>query len=139
MIRFVKAKCAEEEDWEKANAAIQAQGWAYPPGALNHSLPNAAIILMGLLKGDCDFTKTVGITVMAGLDTDCTGATVGSIMGSAVGTAGIPSHWTDPLHDTIRSELKGICELRISEVAERMFEVAVRNVKRASPDGNQAR
>ena len=123
MVRFVKGACAGERDWEKVTAAIYAR---YPEEAarFNHSLPNAAIVLMGLLKGGGDFTRTVGITVMAGDDTDCNGATAGSIMGCALGTGGIPPHWTEPFNDTIQTDLRGMRELRISEVARRMFEVA---------------
>jgi len=90
----------------------------------NHSLPNAAIVVMALLKGDGDFSKTIGLAVMAGLDTDCNGATAGSIMGCALGTQGIPAHWTNPFNDRIRTHLKGLSEVRISEMAERMYRVA---------------
>jgi len=129
MVRFVKDACARESDWEKINAALMAQPWHYVR-EFNHALPNAAIVLTGLLKGGGDFTKTLGITVMAGLDTDCTGATAGSIMGCALGTAGIAGHWTEPLADTIHCELKGMCELKISAVAERTFRVARTNARR---------
>lgn len=128
MIQFVKAQCAAEKNWERVNAAIYAK---YPEEAkqFNHSLPNAAIVLMGILLGGGDFTRTLGVTVMAGMDTDCTGATAGSIMGCALGTKGIPSHWTEPLHDTIRTHLAGMPELRISEVARRMCEAAKPNAR----------
>ena len=128
MIRFIQARCAAEGDWQKVNAAILEK---YPHEAkrFNHCLPNAAIVLLGLLKGEGDFTRTLGTTVMAGLDTDCTGATVGSIMGCALGTAGIPAHWTDPLNDTIKTQLPGMHELKISEVARRMYEAAKGNAR----------
>ena len=125
MLQFVKAECATQHSWEGVNEAIYAR---YPAEArvMNHSLPNAAIVVMALLEGDGDFGKTVGISVMAGLDTDCNGATAGSIMGCALGTQGIPARWTDPFNDRIRTELKGLSELRISEMAERMYRVARR-------------
>ncbi|MBN1671164.1 MAG: ADP-ribosylglycohydrolase family protein [Kiritimatiellae bacterium] len=134
MIRFVKEQCAAEEDWAKVNAAIQTQPWHYAK-KFNHAIPNGAIVLLGLLKGGGAFTKTLGITVMAGLDTDCTGATAGSIMGCALGTKGIPGYWLEPLNDTIRCELKGICTLKISDVAERMFRIAREHVRRAGRSG----
>lgn len=129
MLRFVKDICRAEPDWEEANAAIYAM---YPTEAeaFNHSIPNAAIVIMSLLKGEGDFTRTLGISVMAGMDTDCNGATAGSIMGCALGTRGIPEHWTKPLNDTMRTTLAGMPELRISEVAKRMYEVARHNARR---------
>ena len=132
MVRFVRHQCAAMADWQQVNAAIYAK---YPAECrrFNHSLPNAALVLLGLLKGGGDFTRTLGITVAAAMDTDCTGATVGSILGCALGTAGIPTHWTQPLHDTIRTDLPGMRELRITTVAQRMFclaEAAARSAPR---------
>ncbi|MBA4387961.1 MAG: hypothetical protein C0404_08260 [Verrucomicrobia bacterium] len=131
MVRFVRQQCAGEPDWEKVNAAIYAR---YPAECkqFNHSLPNAAIVLLGLLKGGGDFTRTLGITVSAAMDTDCTGATAGSIMGCALGTRAIPEHWTQPFNNTIHTDLAEMRELRISEVAERTFEVARKNVRYAN-------
>ena len=129
MVRFVTAECAGQDDWETVNAAVYAR---YPEFArrFNHSIPNAAIVLLALLKGEGDFTRTVGIAVMAGLDTDCNGATAGSIMGCALGAGGIPSHWTAPLNDTIRSQVKDMPEVRITEMARRLCEAARANVRR---------
>jgi hypothetical protein len=123
MVRFVRQQCAGEGDWQRLNAAIYAR---YPAECrrFNHALPNAALVLLGLLKGGGDFTRTLGLTVSAAMDTDCTGATVGSIMGAALGTAGIPAHWTQPFHDTIHTDLPDMRELRLSEVARRMLRLA---------------
>jgi len=129
MIRRVTAWCAEAQDWQAVNAKIYA---AYETEApkFNHSLPNAAIVLLGLHAGRGDFSRTLGVTVMAGLDTDCTGATAGSIMGCALGTSGIPARWVEPFHDTIRSEVKGLPVVKISEIAARMAAVAKRHARR---------
>jgi ADP-ribosylglycohydrolase len=131
MIALITTACDECADWEAANARIYAQ---YPEECqrFNHAIPNAAIVLLGLLMGEGDFTKTLGITVMAGLDTDCTGATVGSIMGCALGAGGIPAHWTAPLNDSIHTSMLGMTELKISEVAERTFAVANLNTERGA-------
>lgn len=125
MLAFVRAECARQGSWESVNEAIYGRYPREVPVG-NHSLPNAAIVVMALLKGEGDFSKTIGIAVMAGLDTDCNGATAGSIMGCALGTRGIPAHWTDPLNDRIRTHLKGLAEITISELAERTHAVARR-------------
>jgi ADP-ribosylglycohydrolase len=134
MIQFVKAECAASASWEQVNEAIYAH---YDRGLLrpetvrtNHALPNAAIVLMALLKGDGDFGRTLGIAVMAGMDTDCNGATAGSIMGCALGTGGIPADWTEPFHDTIRTQLKDLPQLKISELATRLYQVARTHTRR---------
>lgn len=128
MIRFVKERCAATDDWQEVNRAIL-EKWPTEAEKFNHSIPNAAIVLTGLLMGDGDFTRTLGTTVMCGLDTDCTGATVGSIMGCALGTDGIPTHWTEPFHDTVHSHVRGMTTIKISELAHRMFEVALPNAR----------
>jgi ADP-ribosylglycohydrolase len=138
MLRFIREACAGKDDWEKIREAIHAQDWKYARqdhrrqfrGLQIHALPNAAKVLLAVLRGEGDFTRTVALGVMSGPDTDCNGATAGSIMGCALGTAGIPSHWTDPLNDTMELQLRGMCEMKISEAARRMFEAAVKNVRR---------
>ena len=52
--------------------------WGLP---FNNSLPNTAIAVMGLLCSEGDFGLAIERAVMAGFDTNCTGATVGSVMG----------------------------------------------------------
>jgi ADP-ribosylglycohydrolase len=122
MLNFVKSECAAQESWERVNEAIRSR-YRAETRIVNHSLPNAAIVVTALLKGEGDFSRTIGLAVMPGLDTDCNGATAGSIMGCALGTRGIPTHWTDPFHDRIRTHLKGLPEIRITEMAERMHRV----------------
>jgi ADP-ribosylglycohydrolase len=104
---------------------------------MNHSLINAAIVIMALIKGQGDFTRTVGISVMAGRDTDCNGATAGSIMGCALGRRGIPAHWSEPLHDTVRTELAAMPAPSISDLARRTWEIARRNRNQEPGTGNQ--
>lgn len=129
MLELVRAWCSHDVDWQTVNRRIL-ERWPEESKRFNHSIPNAAIVLTGLLLGKGDFTETLGITVMCGLDTDCTGATAGSIMGCALGTRGIPNHWTAPFNDTMRTGLAGMHELRISEVAKRLFNVARQHARR---------
>lgn len=128
MVEFVQAECAARASGEEVNDAIYARYDRGLPRAdsvrMNHALSNAAIVLLALLEGEGDFGRTVGISVLAGLDTDCNGATAGSIVGCALGTAGIPAAWTEPFHDTIRTELKGLPQVKISDLAGRSYEIA---------------
>jgi ADP-ribosylglycohydrolase len=83
-------------------------------------------VLLGLLYGGNDLTQTISIAVMGGLDTDCNGATAGSILGAAEGASALPSRWTAPLNDTIRSVVVGFDNSRISDLAARTVSVAKR-------------
>ncbi len=125
MLRLVQDWCAHLPDWQAVNCAILDR-WPAESKRFNHAIPNAAIVLTGLLMGGGDFSRTLGVTVMCGLDTDCTGATAGSIFGCTHGTRAIPARWITPFHDTIRTDLKGMPHLTISGVARRMAAVAQR-------------
>jgi ADP-ribosylglycohydrolase len=68
-----------------------------------HTISNAIIVCIGLLYGECDFEKSIGIAVTAGFDTDCNCATVGSIIGFVLGSKALPEKWTNPLNNRLKS------------------------------------
>lgn len=88
-----------------------------------HSISNAQIVAMGLLYGEGDYEQAITRTVMACFDTDCNGATVGSIMGMMLGAEAIPAKWTDVMNDTIHTSLRGYLTASISTIAEEMFQI----------------
>ncbi|MEM2921641.1 MAG: ADP-ribosylglycohydrolase family protein [Candidatus Bathyarchaeia archaeon] len=92
-----------------------------------HTINNAVIVTLALLYGGGDFGKSICLSVSGGLDTDCNGATVGSVVGAMLGIKGIPEKWSSPLNDTVSSALSGLKELKITDLAERMVEVVVQN------------
>lgn len=112
-------------DWEKARDAIEDR--YYARYSFVHTVNNAALITAALLWGDGDFTKTIGLAVQGGWDTDCTGATAGSVFGAMHGTEALPGSWIDPLNDTIRSAIMGYDNSRLSELASRTLRVAASN------------
>ncbi|SDU79155.1 ADP-ribosylglycohydrolase family protein [Jiangella alkaliphila] len=87
-----------------------------------HMLPNAAVLTAGLLYGDGDFDRTIGLTVSAGLDTDSNGATAGSIAG--ILAASIDERWSAPLDDRVSSAVFGYAESSIGTLAELTADVA---------------
>ena len=52
-----------------------------------HTINNAEVVAAALLWGEGDFSRTIGLAVEAGLDTDCAGATAGSVFGALHGTS----------------------------------------------------
>ena len=56
-------------------------------------------------------------------DTDCNGATVGSVFGMMHGTPALPGRWIDPLNDLLDTGIAGYHQVRISEVAREGFEM----------------
>ena len=88
-----------------------------------HTINNAALTAAALVYGGDDFEKAVVASVFCGMDTDCNGATVGSIMGAKLGAAKLPAHWTAPLNDTLYAELPGFHPAAISDCAKRSYDV----------------
>ncbi len=68
-----------------------------------HILPNAAIMLYGMLYGHNDFNETMRLIAEAGRDTDCNLGNVGSIMGMMLGLEGIDEKWITPFNDILIS------------------------------------
>jgi ADP-ribosylglycohydrolase len=89
-----------------------------------HSVNNAALVAASLLWGEGDYSRTVGLTVEGGWDTDSNGATAGSAFGAMHGREGIPSHWLAPIHNRVRSAVKGFDGLTIDELAARTMAIA---------------
>ncbi|MDD6276905.1 MAG: ADP-ribosylglycohydrolase family protein [Clostridia bacterium] len=88
-----------------------AHGWC-------HTISNAMIVAASLLYGNSDYGKSICMAVETGFDTDCNGATVGSVLGMAMGTAGIPEKWTKPINDTLHTSIFGVGTVKISERVE---------------------
>lgn len=84
-----------------------------------HTVNNAALVAAALLYSEGDFEKAVCNVVMGGWDTDSNGATAGSVLGTMLGARRLPGKWIDPLHDRIRSSLKGFDNSAISSLAQR--------------------
>jgi hypothetical protein len=109
--------------WLEARDELQARYGHY---SWVHTIPNAAIVAAGLLWGDGDFSRTVGLVVQAGQDTDSNGATAGSVYGALHGATALPPAWVDPLGDLVRSAIVGFDNARISDLAERTLRLALR-------------
>ena len=84
-----------------------------------HTINNAAVCVMSLLLGRMDSVDTITLSVMAGLDTDCNGATVGSIVGAASGRRGMRNDLAHRLNDTVKPNLIGFAEITMTELAHR--------------------
>ncbi len=61
---------------------------------------NLGFEVIGWLWGE-DFGDALCKAVNCGYDTDCTGATLGALLGIIAGRKGLPSRWVDPLGEEI--------------------------------------
>ena len=88
-----------------------AHGWC-------HTISNAMIVAASLLYGEGDFGKSICMAVETGFDTDCNGATVGSVLGMANGIESISEDWTKPINDTLHTSIFGVGTVKISDRAK---------------------
>ena len=101
---------------------VEAIHQQYPMNTLHNSVhtnPNAMIVATALLYGEGDYARTLGMSIMPGMDTDCNGATVGSVIGMVTGADRIPAHFTDPICDTLCTDIVGNARVSISDMAKR--------------------
>ena len=84
------------------------------------TLNNMAMVTLGILAGELNYTKSITIATMCGIDTDCNSGTVGSIIGAAVGLGGIEKRWYEPLNNTIKSTVASFGECKITDVINRI-------------------
>ena len=84
-----------------------------------HTNNNAAACVGALIIGNGDYVKSVSTAIGAGWDTDCNGATVGSVIGALNGAGCIPEYLKAPLNDTLYSSIPDFHPISISECAKR--------------------
>lgn len=88
-----------------------------------HTINNVLIVMAALFYGQMDPDKSICLAVSGGLDTDCNGATVGSIVGAAKGYANFGGKLAPTLNDTIKPLVFGFQEISMQELAQRSFAV----------------
>ena len=59
---------------------------------------NAAYIVVGLLYGEGDYSKTIDISTRCGQDSDCNPASAAGILGTMIGYSNIPEEWKEALY-----------------------------------------
>lgn len=83
-----------------------------------HTVPNAMIVAMALLYGHGDYGTSICMAVQTGFDTDCNGATVGSVIGMLRGSSAIGEAWRKPVNDQVDTAILGVGRIRLRRAAE---------------------
>lgn len=97
-VRDVLAWHREGVEWTRCRELLLDKHGHYNP---QDSPQNQGIVTLGWLYGDGDFGDSILKAVNCGEDTDCTGATLGAIMGIVHGATAIPAKWRDPVSEGI--------------------------------------
>ncbi len=120
-VNAVLAAYRSGDDWEQAYDQLILRCGVYSP---LHAINNTAWVVLALLYGGGDFTRTLGLAVACGMDTGSNAASVGSVMGLRSAAAHIPPQWTAPLEDTLCTALAQFPTAHISELARRAANIA---------------
>lgn len=111
---------AQEQDWiAVCDRIYEKYGHLWVAGCLN----NMAIVVLALIHGQLNYSKTITTAVMCGVDTDCNSGTAGSIVGTAVGYEGLDHRWITPLNDRVKTVVAAFGEGKISDLVRRTIEV----------------
>jgi ADP-ribosylglycohydrolase len=87
-----------------------------------HTISNALVVIASLLCGEGDYGKSICLSVQTGFDTDCNGATVGSIIGMRNGIAGVGEEWVTPINGKLRTNVCGLDLVNVDELINMTME-----------------
>ena len=87
-----------------------------------HTISNAMIVTAALLLGEGDFGKSVCMAVNMAFDTDCNGATVGSVLGMRGGIDCIGDYWKKPINNKFHTSIFSIDTVDIEKAVEKTLE-----------------
>ncbi|MEN9364166.1 MAG: hypothetical protein RI903_1475 [Bacteroidota bacterium] len=132
-------------DWKRTWAAVQAK-WAddigcpdgvFAPFNIDATV-NSAYVVIGLLYGNGDFTKTMEITTRCGQDADCNPSSAGGILGTMLGYNKIPAYWKLGLKEAEDIDFK-YTSTSLNDVYTIGYQHAIQNIKKngGSVQGNQ--
>ncbi|HPO91329.1 MAG TPA: ADP-ribosylglycohydrolase family protein [Victivallales bacterium] len=115
-LEWIKSSNNFEECMEKLETELQDMH-------VVHTINNALICIIAMFYGKLNIIDTPAIAVMCGLDTDCNGATTGSIVGAIHGRKNFNSALADRLNDTIKPAMVSFNELKMIDLARRCAKV----------------
>jgi ADP-ribosylglycohydrolase len=108
--------CDEAQDFETCMQRIEE---AFPDMSTAHAINNSLVCIVSLLYGAMDVADSTTIAVMCGLDTDCNGATVGSIVGASAGAEDFSRSLSGPLNDRVLARMASFSDITMTELARR--------------------
>ncbi|MDY0019352.1 MAG: ADP-ribosylglycohydrolase family protein, partial [Anaerolineae bacterium] len=92
---------ANPEDWRSAVQVVETLVGSQDEDTWLAVVPNGARVVLALLYGGGDFSRSVRIAASAGGQTGSNAGNVGMVLGVAAGIEGIPLCWREPLNDTL--------------------------------------
>lgn len=124
----------QSDDWQTAWFHIHRRWAQTDKGAKGVEGPfnidakiNSAWVVMALLYGKEDFSRTIDIATRAGDDADCNPATAAGVLGTLIGYSAIPQKWTAGLA-AIEDETFPYTQISLNKVYELSYQHAIKNI-----------
>lgn len=111
------------QDWEQVVSAIRAKYDENVQHDWCHTNSNAMLVTAALLYGEGDFGRSICLAVQSAFDTDCNGATVGSVVGMMNGAKAIPAVWTDAFHGMLHTSIDGYQNVSVEQLAQKTMQL----------------
>jgi ADP-ribosylglycohydrolase len=96
-VRHVLACASSDMSWQQTRESVLTH-FGHPN--FTDAPQNVAFTIIGWLYGH-DFADAVLIAINCGYDTDCTGATLGAILGIISGASALPHEWRQPVGNRV--------------------------------------
>jgi len=124
-------------DWTKTWNEIEKSEWGFDlhctSGVFStfniDATVNMAYVLIGLLYGEGDFTKSMDISMRCGQDSDCNPSSVGGILGTVMGFDKIPVKWAKPYKE-IEDITLNYTSVSLNDCYEICYQSAIDNIRK---------
>lgn len=113
---------------EKWSSEVSCADGVFSPFDIDAKI-NSAYVVLGLLYGNGDYSKSLDITTRAGQDADCNPSSVGGILGTLLGYKNIPAYWKLGLKEAESIDFK-YTTMSLSKVYEIGLRHALANITR---------
>ncbi|GAI13281.1 unnamed protein product [marine sediment metagenome] len=135
-VEFETANVLNPEDWKstwfkvhrKWSEDIGSPSGVFQPFNIDAKI-NAAWVLVGLLYGNGDFTRTYEIATRCGDDADCNPASAGGILGAMKGYKNIPDFWKQGLAEVESIDFK-YTTISLNDAYEMSYRHALQMIER---------
>lgn len=111
------------DSYEKLEELIYRQYDPSQPFDWCYVNPNTMICVAVILCYEKSFGEAIAHAVTAGFDTDCNGATVGSILGMRGGFRSIEEKWTEDLEPVLHSSISRYEQIGLEEAVARTMKI----------------
>ena len=109
---------AERISWNEVEKRIHGEWNEWNQHHWCHTVSNAMIVTAAILFGEGDFGGSICRAVQIGFDTDCNGATVGSILGMMLGKEKIPADWPRAFRERLKTSIDGFPVVSVAQLTE---------------------